>query len=186
MNRTLHTNHGHTNHGHTNHGHTDYDEHSNAFYADYPLPPEKHSHAFARGLGWMSIGLGAIELWKNQQLSESLGTGGQGRIFQIYGLREIATGVGLLTAKDPTPWVWARVAGDLLDMATLAPDLGPGNSQRKVAGAATAFVAGATLIDLFCAVSETRQSRREKEMLLPADYHPEGYHSGEYYPEAYH
>ena len=133
------------------------------------------SHAFARGLGWMSIGLGAIELWKNQQLSESLGTGGQGRVFQIYGLREIATGVGLLTAKNPTPWVWARVAGDLLDMATLAPELSPGNSQRKAAAAATAFVAGATLMDLFCAMRETQQSRRHKQALLPDEYSPEAY-----------
>lgn len=136
------------------------------------LPANRESHAFARGLGWMSIGLGAIELWKNQQLSETLGTGGRGRVFQIYGLREIATGVGLLTAKDPTPWVWARVAGDLLDMATLAPELGSRNPQRKAAGAATAFVAGAALVDLYCALKETEQSRRKKQAILPADYHP--------------
>lgn len=130
-------------------------------------------HRFARCLGWMSIGLGAVELWKNQQLSESLGTGGSGRVFQIYGIREIGTGIGLLTAKDPTPWVWARVAGDLLDAATLAPELSARNPQRKAAMAATAFVAGAALMDIYCAVNETQQSRREKQMRLPSEYEPQ-------------
>jgi hypothetical protein len=40
-------------------------------------------------------------------------------VIRAYGLREIATGVGLLTSKDPSPWLWARVAGDALDVATV-------------------------------------------------------------------
>lgn len=133
----------------------------------------RDGHMFARGLGWMSLGLGAVELWKNEQLSESLGTGGEGRIFQFYGVREIATGIGLLTAKNPMPWVWARVAGDLLDAATLAPELTARNPQRKVAMAATAFVAGAALVDLYCALSETQRTRRERQMQLPDQYQPQ-------------
>lgn len=130
-------------------------------------------HRFARGLGWMSIGLGIMELWKNQQLSQTLGTGGEGRVYQLYGLREIGTGIGLLASRNPMPWVWARVAGDLLDMATLAPELRPGNSQRKAAAAATAVVAGAALADLACAIQETKQSRRMEARRLPDHYHPE-------------
>ena len=30
-----------------------------------------------------------------------------------------ATGVGILASRSPAPWLWARVAGDGLDMATL-------------------------------------------------------------------
>ena len=27
-------------------------------------------------------------------------------------VREIGTGIGILTSKDPSPWLWGRVAGD--------------------------------------------------------------------------
>lgn len=30
---------------------------------------------------------------------------------RLYGLREIATGVGILIAWDRKPWMWRRVAG---------------------------------------------------------------------------
>ena len=39
------------------------------------------------------------------------------------GLREIGTGIGILTSKDPSPWLWARVAGDALDIAAVGGGL---------------------------------------------------------------
>lgn len=45
---------------------------------------------------------------------------GQERLIRAYGVREIAKGVGILTSPNPTPWLWGRVAGDALDLATLA------------------------------------------------------------------
>lgn len=149
---------------------------TNSSYDDhmgYGAPRPRQSHTLAKALGWMSIGLGAAELLTNRQLSEKLGTGGEGRIFQVYGLREIGTGIGILASENPMPWIWGRVAGDLLDMATLAPELTADNPQRKLAGAATAFVAGATLIDFYCALQETRQTRAENQRMLPANYQAE-------------
>lgn len=152
----------------------DYFDNPNTYSASRPKwALANDRHVLARGLGWFSIVLGAAELWKSKELSRTLGTAGEGRIYQLYGVREIGTGIGLLTAKDPAPWVWARVAGDLLDIATLAPGLRAGHEQRKAAAVATAFVAGAALADLACAVGETQQSRRQKQQMLPPDYHPE-------------
>ena len=45
-------------------------------------------------------------------------------------MREIACGAGILLAKDKTPWVMARVAGDVLDVTTLSAGLA-GMSNRK-------------------------------------------------------
>ena len=42
---------------------------------------------------------------------------------RAYGLREIGTGIGILTSKDPSPWLWGRVAGDALDVATVGAGL---------------------------------------------------------------
>ena len=45
------------------------------------------------------------------------------RLTRAYGLREIGTGIGILTSKDPSPWLWGRVAGDALDVATVGAGL---------------------------------------------------------------
>lgn len=117
-------------------------------------------HTLARGLGWMSIGLGLFELWQKRSLSRNLGTPGDDRLYLAYGLREIGTGIGLLCARNPTPWVWGRVAGDLLDLATLAPELRPDSPHRKTAGGAAAIVAGATLLDVYCATRGTWEDEK--------------------------
>lgn len=120
-------------------------------------PSFKHGggHTFARSLGWMSIGLGIAELLGPHKLSHSLGHPSQDQLVKAYGLREIATGLGILTSRNPAPWIWGRVAGDALDLATLSPALKRDNPQRAVAMSAAAFVLGATAIDLLCAIRES-------------------------------
>jgi hypothetical protein len=102
----------------------------------------------ATGLGWFSIGLGLAELIAPRTLTRALGMEDEAEIVRAYGLREIAAGVGLLTQKDPTPWLWGRVAGDVLDIATLAIGLDRRNPQRNKVGMALAAVVGVTLIDI--------------------------------------
>jgi hypothetical protein len=104
----------------------------------------------ARGLGMFSIGLGAAELLAPEQLAEALGMEGHEDLIRLYGLREIGTGIGCLTQNPPTPWVWGRVAGDALDIATLLPYLGPDNPKRGNVAIALAAVAGVTLLDVLC------------------------------------
>ena len=75
--------------------------------------------ALAQGLGWFSIGLGLVQLASARAVANGLGLHGQERLVQAYGLREIATGLGILAARgeDRAPWLWGRVAGDALDLA---------------------------------------------------------------------
>src|SRR4028118_2183053 len=82
--------------------------------------PDSATDTLARGLGIFSIGLGIMEVAAPGALARWLGMRGQERLIQAYGLREIATGVGILASRDPTPWIWGRVGGDALDLATLA------------------------------------------------------------------
>ncbi|MBK1656780.1 hypothetical protein [Paracraurococcus ruber] len=112
----------------------------------------------ARGLGWFSIGLGVVELLAPRALARGLGLRGQEGLIAGYGAREIATGIGILASRDPTPWIWGRVAGDALDLGTLATGLG---RRRGGAGVALAAVAGVTLLDVLCA--RALSSRRERQ-----------------------
>jgi hypothetical protein len=95
----------------------------------------------AKGLGVFSIGLGLTELLAPHAVAQMTGLRGRETLIRAYGLREIATGIGLLVSADPRPWLWGRVLGDVLDVATLAvPAAGTGrraaNARRAIAAAA--------------------------------------------------
>lgn len=107
--------------------------------------------AIAQGLGWFSIALGAAELLAPRHVTRTLGYENGARTAQLYGLREIVAGIGLLWSRDPAPWMWARVAGDALDLASLLPALRRDNPRRGQAGLAFGAVAAITLLDLCCA-----------------------------------
>jgi hypothetical protein len=109
------------------------------------------SLALAQGLGWFSIGLGVAELVAPEQLARFLGMEEHTRLIRAYGAREIATGIGILTQDDPTPWMWARVGGDVLDLGTLALGVNRDNPQRGNVSMAVAAVAGVTALDIVCA-----------------------------------
>ena len=117
------------------------------------------TYRFAQGLGVFSIVLGLIELICGRWLGRSLGPDDKEHIVRFYGGREILTGIAILAAKDPTPWVWVRVAGDALDIGTLAygykrdPDHVPSITAALVA------VAGATAADVYCAAKLSGQSK---------------------------
>jgi hypothetical protein len=112
----------------------------------------------ARGLGWFSIALGVAEIVAPRALARALGMKGQEGLIAAYGMREIATGIGILASKDPTPWIWGRVAGDGLDLATLAANLEGDNPKKENIGIAMAAVAGVTALDVYCAQTLSRES----------------------------
>ncbi len=110
------------------------------------------SRRLARGLGWFSIGLGLAEVLAPRLMARATGLHGREALVQAYGWREIAAGVGLLLAKNPTPWLWGRVAGDALDLTTLGSRAVSGNDvQRGRAVTALVAVAGVTALDVACA-----------------------------------
>jgi hypothetical protein len=112
--------------------------------------PDSTTDALARGLGVFSIALGLMEVAAPRALARWLGMEGSETLIRAYGAREIATGVGILASNDPTPWIWGRVAGDALDIATLATGFEGDNPKKDNVAIALAAVAGVTALDVYC------------------------------------
>ncbi|MDX2151124.1 MAG: SRPBCC family protein [Bryobacteraceae bacterium] len=115
----------------------------------------------ATGLGWFSIGLGAAEVIAPGSVARMAGirTGpGSQKIIRsrLYGMREIAAGAGILSQNQRAPWLWSRVAGDLIDIATLAGALASGRNDRKRVAYSLAAVAGITALDVVTAQELSR------------------------------
>jgi hypothetical protein len=100
-------------------------------------------------LGWFSIGLGVAELVAPGQVSNISGSSPREGVLRGFGLREIVTGIGILTSENPRPWLWGRVAGDVLDVATVAATANTRQGGRL--GATFAVLLGVGLVDLYTA-----------------------------------
>ena len=108
--------------------------------------------SLARPLGWFSIGLGLAELLAPRRIAEAHGAPDAGILVRGFGVREIAAGIGILAAPERSAGLWARAAGDVLDIgaAGLAAATTRGRT-RAIAIGSLAFCAGALAVDLLTA-----------------------------------
>lgn len=117
------------------------------------------SRRLARFLGWVSLGLGAAEVAAPRRLARALGMQGHEPLLQLYGAREIASGVAILSTESASS-VWSRVGGDAIDIGTLALQLRRDNPKRGNVALALAAVGGITMLDWACAQALTTTDRR--------------------------
>ncbi len=115
----------------------------------------------AQALGWFSIGLGLAQVAAPREIARFIGLSGDDGnrdLMLALGMREIASGVGILTQSRPAGWVWARVAGDAMDLALLGAAMTSDRVQHDRVVAATAAVVGVTVLDLLCGQRLSRHS----------------------------
>jgi uncharacterized membrane protein len=102
-----------------------------------------------RILGLFSVGLGLAELLAPRAVGRAIGVGDHPAIIRMVGVREIVTGLGILSERAPGAWAWARVAGDAMDLALLgAATTSPDADPRRIA-ATTAGVLGVAALDVY-------------------------------------
>ena len=118
----------------------------------------------AQCLGWTSIAIGLTEILAPRQLEKTMGVGnGQVTgILRVLGVREIMHGVDILAHNDPTPGVWSRVFGDLLDGVLL----GAAATRTKKPGGLAAVVAAVTPVVLADMIFAPRLSKDKAEGYL--------------------
>lgn len=107
--------------------------------------------ALSRGLGWFGIALGIAEVLAPERLGRMSGLRHHRRLLPGLGLREIAAGIGVLAPREPGLGLWARVAGDGMDLGVLAGALGRSRRRRARVAASIAAVIGVTVLDILVA-----------------------------------
>ncbi len=108
-------------------------------------------HGVSTALGLFSVGLGAVQLVAPHALEKWLGISGRHRgLLQMFGIREIASGLGILSGQKVGQWLSARVGGDAMDLATLNSFRDDCKRPENLSIAAVA-VAGVTAVDVWCA-----------------------------------
>jgi hypothetical protein len=112
------------------------------------------SETLAVGLGWFSIALGVAELAAPAGVARFIGvtpTEKTINTLRAYGAREVGAGLAILAQPDRAAWLWSRVAGDAVDLASLGAAMNSPTTDRTRAMFATAAVLGVTALDVLCA-----------------------------------
>jgi uncharacterized membrane protein len=115
---------------------------------------DRTTHQLSLALGWFSIALGVAELAAPRQLARLIGVEPRERatsILRAYGAREIASGIGILSQPDEAKWLWSRVGGDAIDLASLGQAAAREHTDGGRLSFAAAAVMGVTVLDILCA-----------------------------------
>lgn len=120
----------------------------------------ERARQIAKALGWFSVGLGVAQLLAPQRMSRTIGIADRPNLMRAVGMREIASGVGILSQRKPTNWLWSRVAGDAMDLAMLGTAARSMRSDRRRLAWATAALAGVAVLDLLSSIDNTQRERQ--------------------------
>ena len=123
---------------------------------------KQNADSLASGLGWFSVGLGLAQIAMPDRVARIAGiepTPNNIRMMRTFGMRELTSGVGILTQPVPDKWLWSRVVGDVLDLAMLGVALGKEENDRSRTLGATLAVLGVTGLDILAAreISKKRE-----------------------------
>jgi hypothetical protein len=108
-------------------------------------------------LGLFSLGLGLWELTNPRGVAQTSGVPYPATL-RAYGAREIMSGLGILSNRRPAGWLWSRVAGDALDIATAAAAYtgADGDAERRLKVVQTmGALLGVTVLDVVAATSQS-------------------------------
>ncbi|HEX8312774.1 MAG TPA: SRPBCC family protein, partial [Chthoniobacteraceae bacterium] len=113
---------------------------------------KKTDKRIAQGLGWFSIAVGLATLLIPNALCRMIGDRRSTTTLRLLGVRDLAAGAGILSRPDEAGWLWARVAGGVMDLGLLgAAHRSRRADEDRVEGTAAA-VAGVLALDLYTAV----------------------------------
>ena len=117
----------------------------------------------ARAMGGLSLGLGLPTLAAPGEMARRIGLRDDSvtrTTLTAIGIRETALGLGILSWPRFAGWIWARVAGDVMDLAILGSALAISDKRRRNPLAVVmAITAGITALDIWTARRLSQRAR---------------------------
>jgi uncharacterized membrane protein len=129
--------------------------------------PAADGRTLSRGLGLFSLGLGLTELAAPKALARMIGVEPDGRTstaMRIFGMREVLAGLGVLLQPKSARPLWARVAGDALDLGAIAWAAKSRRTSIERLAAAFVAVAGVAALDV---IAGRRVARAHRTVVDP-------------------
>ncbi len=120
----------------------------------------------ARWLGIFSFTLGFAELIGPERITRALGLNGKESLVRAFGVREISAGIPTVSI-DKQVGLMMRIAGDGLDIATVAPALRSSNTKRGNAAVVFGALLAITALDVIAAAATATAHKRTAP---PHDY----------------
>ncbi len=121
---------------------------------------EIRNRQVSRALGWFGVGLGLTQICCPGWLARTVGvrdSPDRRKLFWLLGLREIGSGLAILSQEHPVVGMEARAAGDLMDLGLMGAALHQEETDRGKLSLALAAVVGITVLDWLFA-EKLRQS----------------------------
>lgn len=87
----------------------------------------------ARGVGVVSLGLGAFMAAAPGLASDLFGMAGYRRVVRLLGLRDLVIGAGQVSGRAPRRWALARAVADSSDTVLLISGAATGAFERRMA-----------------------------------------------------
>jgi uncharacterized membrane protein len=110
-----------------------------------------------QALGWFSLVVGLTEIISPGAMGKLMGARPRAGLTRLFGLREVAAGLGLLSGRRTSLWLWSRVGGDVLDLASLGRLLSAKHADKENVSIVLGSVAAVTAIDLYCAIKASEK-----------------------------
>lgn len=114
-----------------------------------------------RAIGLISVVLGVLALLSPDRMARRLGVfnADAPEALAAFGAKEIATGAALLAPVKPGPFLWARVAADLVNVGGLVAAFRKPGAHRTLLSVLSAAAVAAVVVDLIAAGQAAKEGR---------------------------
>lgn len=129
------------------------------------------AETLATALGWFSIGLGVAQLLAPRAVARVTGVDHHPGLMRAVGVRELASGIGILSQEKPAGWLWSRVAGDAMDLAMLGRAARAPHADGGRLSVVGLLVAGVAILDLMSSLDHTPQGNMTQPDTAPGEVH---------------